>query len=363
MAWTKPQFGKGRVDAAGDILLKPNPSELEYAEALACINNWRSSHSYPLQALKMTLLGRAKKIDKDAVVAQRLKRLSSITLKLERNSNMKLSQMQDIGGCRAVVSTVERVTTLVGKYEESWAKNPKDRSELVKKYDYIAQPKLDGYRSVHFVYKYRSRAKEYLPYNGLRIEIQLRSRLQHAWATAVETVSTFTGQALKSNVGDDDWKRFFALMGSAIAMREQKPTVPGTPTNKEDLVEELRLLSDRLNIESVLADWSSAIQIALTERIKAGDAQAFLLVLNSNARTIEITGFRRSELLQASEEYLLVETHTANKPEVQAVLVSVDSLAALRSAYPNYYLDTRAFIAALKIAIGSKGSHQRRSKQ
>jgi hypothetical protein len=81
-----------------------------------------------------------------------------------------------------------------------------------------------------------------------------------------------------------------------------------------------------------------------------GDASAFLLVLDSTKRTIDVTGFRKDELKQASEEYLIVETMTADKPEIQAVLVSVDSLAALRSAYPNYYLDTQVFLEALRYA-------------
>ncbi|HKX17736.1 MAG TPA: (p)ppGpp synthetase, partial [bacterium] len=73
-----------------------------FEAALEVINNWRSSHSYPLQALKMTLKLRAKRIDSNAIVAQRLKRLSSIATKLRRNKHMALSQMQDLGGCRAV---------------------------------------------------------------------------------------------------------------------------------------------------------------------------------------------------------------------------------------------------------------------
>jgi hypothetical protein len=349
MAWTKPQHGRGRVDAAGDTLLDKEVPEAERAEALHCISNWRSSHSYPLQALKMTLIGRGKKVDAKAVVAQRLKRLSSIAIKLRRNPNMKLSQMQDIGGCRAVLATVTDVQQLVAVYEQSVAKNPNDRSEFVKKYDYIMAPKTDGYRSTHLIYKYRSRAADYLPYNGLRIEIQMRTALQHAWATAVETVSTFTGQALKSNIGDADWKRFFVLMGSAIAAREKTPLVPGAPVEPAALVDELRALSKRLKVQRVLTSWSSAI--ALAERnVRMAGASMFLLVLDSTKRTIDVTGFRKNELKQASEEYLLVETMTADQPEIQAVLVSVDSLSALRSAYPNYYLDTQAFLEALRYA-------------
>lgn len=223
MGWVKPQFNRGEIDRAGQFLVDEHAIAASHAEnddiegyiaqadrAYAVINNWRSSHSYPLQVIKMTLLGRAKRVDTQAIVAQRIKRLSSIEGKLRRNSNMKLSQMQDLGGCRAVLGTTRRVRDLVEIYEIAAAKNPTDRPQFVKKYDYIANPKSDGYRSVHFVYKYRTKAAGPAIYNGLRIEVQLRSRLQHAWATAVETVSTFTGQALKSNVGDEQWKRFFA---------------------------------------------------------------------------------------------------------------------------------------------------------
>ena len=41
----------------------------------------------------------------------------------------------------------------------------------------------------------------------------------------------------------------------------------------------------------------------------------------------------------------------AVRPEADVVLVSVDSMAALRRAYPNYFLDTRAFLEAVKAAV------------
>jgi ppGpp synthetase/RelA/SpoT-type nucleotidyltranferase len=351
VAWIKPLYNRGRVDAAGDILISPHAPELDYLEALKRISNWRSSHSYPLQALKMTLLGRAKKIDEAALVAQRLKRLSSIALKLERNPNMKLSQMQDMGGCRAVLRSVEEVEKLAAVYLGDRSRARPDRSKFVKNYDYIANPKADGYRGIHFVYKYWSSSASYVDFNGLRIEIQLRSKLQHAWATAVETVSTFTGQALKSNIGQADWKRFFAVAGSVIAMREKRPLAPGTPSERTELISELRDLWQSLRVETVLAGWSSAMNIALTQKATIASAKAFLLVLDFQAKSIEVTGYTQAELPQAAEDYILLETSTARKPEIQAVLVSVDSLAALRSAYPNYYLDTDAFISVMRSAM------------
>ena len=123
---------------------------------------------------------------------------------------MKLSKMQDIGGCRAVMASVEHVRQLVRKYERS-----KHNHRFLKAFDYISYPKESGYRSYHLVYQYQSyRSPEW---NGLRIEVQLRTRLQHAWATAVEAVGTFTQQGLKASLGDPDWWRFFALMGTAIS--------------------------------------------------------------------------------------------------------------------------------------------------
>lgn len=347
MAWTVPQYKRGQIDAAGCAYLSSPAFSREKEVALDIISNWRSSHSYPLHALNITLRTRAKTIDKYSIVAQRLKRLSSISSKLVRNENMKLSQMQDIGGCRAVLKLVGNVQDLVLLYEVSAAKNPKDRQELVKKYDYIASPKPDGYRSIHLVYKYRSRSPTHSVYNGHRIEIQLRSQLQHAWATAVETVSTFTGQALKSNIGTASWKRFFLLMGSAIALRESCPLVEGAPAETIHLFKEIRDLSNELKIETVLSGWSAAVDNLLP---KGTASDLYLLVLDSNARAMTVTGFTKWEITKASAEYLRVETENANKPEMQAVLVSVESIDDLRSAYPNYYLDTAAFLAAVRTA-------------
>ncbi len=144
MAWAIPSYSRGEVNAAGAILIdssaKVNNADYDYdaimvddefwstyEHALGVINNWRSSHSYPLHVLTMTLRTRAKKVNGAAIIAQRLKRLHSITVKLsaERNINMKLSQMQDLGGCRAIMPTVEDVEELVHIFEKSIAKNPK----------------------------------------------------------------------------------------------------------------------------------------------------------------------------------------------------------------------------------------------
>jgi ppGpp synthetase/RelA/SpoT-type nucleotidyltranferase len=360
VGYAKPIYAREDINTAGKQLAG-TVRDFDEQHALAIINNWRSSHAFPLNIFYMSLRGRARKIDSNALTAQRLKRLPSIGTKLSRFPDMKLSQMQDLGGCRAVVRDAVAVDKLIAAYKKADAKNPKARHEFLHKKDYIADPKPDGYRSYHMVYRYRSRAKKHIPYNGLKIEIQIRTKLQHAWATAVEIISTFTGQALKSNIGDECWKRFFKLMSSEIAMRENRPLVPDVPANRDELVAELRTLVQKLQVQTVLQGWGAGVNL-ITQRIKGKDSpkrsHSYLLVLDSNAKTIEVFPFAKEELPKAQQRYLDVEKENVNKPEIQAVLVSVDSVAALRRAYPNYYLDSFAFSQAVGRAIGVPNGKQ-----
>jgi len=345
MAWITPRFSRSHVDAAGRTLVATEEAlwAMERESALEVINNWRSSHAFPLQGIKMTLLNRARKVDPNALIAQRIKRLTSIAAKLTRQESMKLSRMHDIGGCRAVVANVADVDDLIEIYTKS---RPAERNEFVHGYDYIDEPKLDGYRGIHLVYKYRTASPDRKKFEGLRIEIQLRSQLQHAWATAIETVSTITGQTLKSNIGSDDWKRFFVLMGSAIALKEQSNLVPGTPTTKQELADEIRELDKQLKIARVLATYGAVVETFSEKAAGVGYPQ-YLIVLNSITRELRVTAYGKTELAKASDDYLLAEKEIEERPELQAVLVSVDSLTALRKAYPNYWLDTTAFLATI----------------
>jgi hypothetical protein len=88
----------------------------EYFGALDIVNNWRSSHSFPLNIFTVGLKRRAKGIDAQCIIAQRIKRMSSIELKLRRFPTMTKAQMQDLGGCRAVMSSVPAVNRLVKAY-------------------------------------------------------------------------------------------------------------------------------------------------------------------------------------------------------------------------------------------------------
>jgi ppGpp synthetase/RelA/SpoT-type nucleotidyltranferase len=110
--------------------------------AYQVVKNWRACHGLPLNVIQAGLRQRIRRIEQNVVVAQRLKRFSSIMNKLTRESDVKLSQMQDLGGCRAILSNVSAVNDLYRKYQQPEQTLYEEGS--LKCYDYITDPKEDG---------------------------------------------------------------------------------------------------------------------------------------------------------------------------------------------------------------------------
>ncbi len=337
MAWAEPLCSREEVNAAAKTILKESLSAASSAEALNVINNWRASHSFPLNTFQNGLRYRGRRIYQGIIVAQRVKRLISIEAKLRIRPTMKLTQMQDIGGCRAILDSVNQVRQVVDSYRHSDV-----RHKLLTCDDYISQPRASGYRGIHLVYSYYSDRKE--TYNGLKIEMQLRSQLQHTWATAVEVVGTMIRQALKSSQGDTDWLRFFQLMASEIARLEDQPIVDNTPLNSSDTRRELKNFVKSTNPVKRLSAYGSALKYFEQQENRE---HYFILRLSPLDNNLTISSYRRDESARANLEYLLVEKNLNKDAGEEAVLVSVDSVASLRKAYPNYFLDTQSFCALI----------------
>jgi putative GTP pyrophosphokinase len=338
MAWPKPEFTKNQINKAGNIFLSQTKDVGQLFWALSVLDNWRSCHGYPINTFQATLRSKLVNIDNKAIVAQRLKRLISIAQKLKRFKKMQLARMQDIGGLRAVVSSLDKVRALETNY-----RNTRFYHELIAYRDYITNPKDSGYRSVHLVYRYKNpRAPQY---NGLFIELQIRTRLQHAWATAVETMGTFLDHSLKSSEGPEMWLNFFSLIGSAFALIERTPPVPGYENlNKEETFAAVIKKANSLDVRSKLLAYSVAAERVYADR-KSGSYH--LVILNLTARTVAISSFGQGNLDEATQKYSEAERRIADGESIQAVLVSAGSIDNLRRAYPNYFLDTREFIRAL----------------
>ncbi|GAB5451847.1 MAG: RelA/SpoT domain-containing protein [Halioglobus sp.] len=342
VAWVEPCYTPEQVNTAARILVNEPFFSPLYDDALSIVNNWRVSHNYPLNTFQMNLRNASRQLDDDAIVAQRTKRLASIRTKLEIHDSMKLTQMQDIGGCRSVLPSVTKVEKLFRYYTET----SQIKHELAKTDNYIAAPKRSGYRGIHLVYRYYSDKKSV--YNGMKIEMQLRTRYQHAWATAVETVGTFVRQALKSSVGEETWLRFFALTSSEIALKERRAPVPGTPDDRVQLREQIAYLAKELDVIQRLTSYNRALRAFEGDEIKK--AHYYLMELKPKESRIYITPYSKGQLSIASDAYARAEVALSDEGG-DAVLVSVESVAALRRAYPNYFADTTVFLDLLRPLI------------
>lgn len=345
MEWAVPANSREEVNDAAKVWHSSSDID-KFFEAYLVMDNWRASHNYPLNTFQVTLRYRARSISQGCLVTQRLKRFSSIMSKLRREPLMKLSQMQDIGGCRVVLNTTNQVDHLVRLYFDQ----KKLKHYLTHSDDYIMAPRESGYRSVHLIYKFRNDNRP--AWNELKIEIQIRTALQHAWATAVETVDAFTKYALKSSQGPEEWKRFFALMGSVLALRVACPLVPETPTRKRELIRELRHCVYELDVINKLETYGQTIQGVVTVPPKGGGRRHYLLLeMDTHARQTTIRGFTKEEAHEASTAYTDLERSLGENPSTNAVLVSVQKIGQLRRAYPNYFMDTQLFVAALNVAL------------
>lgn len=343
MAFPEPKHSRTQVQRAGELLTAADAeNDLDkWLDAFLILSNWRACHGYPINTFQATLRTKLKKIDKDALVAQRLKRTPSILNKLKRFPGMSLSRMQDIGGLRAVVSTLPQLRKVHENYKSTVFTH-----KLVSEFDYVAAPKQSGYRSIHLVYKYKLRKSS--PYEGLQIELQLRTKLQHAWATAVETVGTFLEHSLKSSEGPDEWLDFFALVSSAFSHSEKTALVPGYEhLSKDETYRKTIQEATRLGVKDMLIGYSSAVQ-----SIPAGTARgAYYLVeleLTGENKNVRITSFSRDKLEEANTRYTQAEREAASGKPMQVVLVSAGSIDSLKRAYPNYFLDTHEFLQQLE---------------
>ncbi len=226
----------GRIIAGGMIWTDESAPLIR--EAFAVANSWRDSHAFPMRSIRHSVIRYMYKQEIQGISAARLKRMKAIRMKLTR-IHVGLHQLQDLGGCRFILPTIADVHKLTAILK---AQLPHTlRSEK----NYIAEPKSDGYRSQHMMYTYIGRKGRAI-YDGRRIELQIRTRLQHSWATTVEAVGLFRGEQLKNHQGSDHWLRLFELMSGEFAQVERcavPTTVPGEVQRRREISDLARLLA------------------------------------------------------------------------------------------------------------------------
>lgn len=242
---------------------------------------------------------------------------------------MNLSRMDDVAGCRLIFPNVQELY----KFRENFhkARFRHKRRNTTDKYDYIKSTKHTGYRGIHDIYEYDVNSDVGRPLAGLYVEIQYRTLIQHAWATANEVIGLITESQPKFQKGEKSLLDAMALASEILARAHESMKGCFPDLTDRDLVEKF------LTVEK---------EIGLLEKLRGLHAEAEAetdkkntILIFSDGEPLQYKAFHNApDALR--ELFRLENAH----PQWDIVLVRADSSTEVRIAFKNYFSDARDFI-------------------
>lgn len=332
-----PGGSRSRVNAAGASVRAGKAT----AEDLSVIDDWRAAHRNVLNTFQAILRMRTR--ETTIIVAQRHKRRRTIFGKLTRFPGMQLSRMDDVAGCRLIFRSMRQLYSFREEFHRARF-NHRRRNE-VDKYDYIESPKSTGYRGVHDVYEYDVNSEVGRPLKGLLVEIQYRTLVQHAWATAVEVIGFITESQPKFEEGDTRYIDAMALASEILARAHEASKGPFPDMGDRTLVRKFQAMDKELGLLTTLrglnaADWAFS-----------GKRNAILIF--SDVGALQVKMFR--DATTALETLFDLERRTG---ATDIVLVRADTSDEVRLAFRNYFSDARDFIRLIERGCATLTEHR-----
>lgn len=318
-----PGGSKSRVNRAGNAV-RDGSAEIE---DYLVIEEWRAAHRYVLNTFQAILRNRTR--DSNITVAQRHKRRSTIFDKLNRFPEMQLARMDDVAGCRLIFKDLASLEKFRSNFHK--ARFHHDRKNEPNKYNYIKNPKNTGYRGIHDVYSYDVNSETGKHLKGLLVEIQYRTAVQHAWATAVEVIGFITENQPKFEKGDDRYHHAMALASEILARAYEEEKGPFPEKPDIDVVQEFLELDAELGLLNMLR----GLNTASTE---VSENRNSILIFHESGE-LEVRTYR-----SATEALAALFELEKELPGTDVVLVKADTSEEVRFAFKNYFSDARDFI-------------------
>tara|TARA_B100000575_G_scaffold174015_1_gene139446 strand:- start:477 stop:1622 length:1146 start_codon:yes stop_codon:yes gene_type:complete len=369
--WIKPANSRSEVRRAGEVLRRSKHAEgghLSESDALNILNNWKAAHELPLDIVFRSVMGHLDFTCHDRTIVSRRKRTESILLKLEQLPKLDLSRMQDLVGFRIVfrsddprqnIECVEKLTERIrnAKWEDT---------KPTRFANYIDDARDSGYRSQHIIFKYDS--KNNPEYKNMQVELQVRTKLQHIWATAVETVGMFRRSHLKQGIGDEKWLEFFRVMSMLMQFDEDPyPDIHNDERGRLKL--RLRDISHEIKADrnlKVIALQHAVLEKTFKkiEREMKGNIGYVLMTLDLGdirivdwgekeaigsskvklKAKIKLKSFPMDASEDATTEYGIEEKIASRDTSKYVLLAKGEDLNQLRDGFPNYFADIEEFI-------------------
>ncbi len=216
-------LSKTQIDRLGDRLREGSTGEAD----LRLLDEYRRSFGDAYETVIRTI--------RDTLhlepTGRPAKSTSSIVEKLGRET-IRLSQLQDIAGCRIVLANVTEQESVVASFCALFPE-----ADVV---DRRANPS-HGYRAVHVVARI----------SGKLIEIQVRSPLQHLWAELSEKYSDIIDPSIKYGGGEDHTRQMLTQTSELVAEIEKAEIVVMASLLKQDLSEQQAVVLQEARIRIV----------------------------------------------------------------------------------------------------------------
>lgn len=318
---------KGEIDRLGQRL---GASKVVSDDDLEMLQAYRQTFQDPVSRVFSFVLAAARKIDRRCIVTFRIKRIDTIIEKLRRfqdneNGRMNLSRMWDIAGCRCIfnLSSTDEIYRLQKAILDEYGYDSKIN-------DHINPPKDSGYRALHIYVKDKQTQQP--------IEIQIRNKDHHNWATLVEIVDLLYGTKHKEQGPSGKLGRFLCLYSKASDL-----------SNVE--FSEMLKTEREMKVFERMSEVLTGNYINIRRQWLMQNARGNYYVIIANKTRSEIISyqtFREAETsyyekYRANRDCNIVLTHL-NNPEFNQISM----------AYSNYVLAMHAFFDDYRVLVSEK---------
>lgn len=327
---TEVVLTKTLIDRAGAALAKDQFRNADQmVEMEEAFDGYRKAHLEPLSETTLELQSWLDEYGADYYIAQRLKRKPQIIRKLNRLS-VRLTQLQDIGGCRIIVERNAQVDEILVFLKEKVEANK--GLKITRVTDYRGQGRdITGYRSVHVL----------LERDGRKLELQLRSRVQHYWAESIERTSVIYGRHLKESEGDPVVIRYFHRLSDAFYEIES-----GRAPSARSRIEIDKL---KVDAESIIraSGLSGAVDsfvnediikaLVETERRNPNPINNWIIVFDWKSGEFvswDIVGRNPDDAIEA---YVRYENNFSAEQNFEVVLIGSSRVATVRKTHSHYF--------------------------
>lgn len=330
----KCNISKTAIDRAGNALAKEKFKTYEEWEAADKIfDEFRQAHLQPLTSTTIAIQNWFRADNASYIIVQRLKRKPQILKKLRRlNTRLtQLTQLQDIGGLRIIVDQNSDVDRLI---EYITDKLKRQTSIVIKRtVDYRKKGRDDsGYRAAHII----------MEKDGVSLELQIRSRIQHYWAELIERTSVIYGYVIKELEGDERVIKYFKELSNLFYLIEtgqqpdasQKIDIERRRIEAESVINE----SDTRNILSGYINEGLVKTLQDKERrIGNSNFNNWVFIFNWNQGIFVDWTIVSLDPDEAIKSYVEYENKYPADKGFEVVLVGTSSVANVRETHSHYF--------------------------